>query len=118
MSTQRRESRSAPATGIGRDEMRDGSRLADGKDRVIRSKQAGAMTNFPAHASDRTARTASSPTEAARISLHQDDCNQQLVRPFWLGSPPIRLAAAHRPFFDRLSGSLLIVSPAIFARVY
>ena len=118
MSTQRRESRSAPATGIGRNEMRDGSRLAEGKDRAIRSKQAGATTNFPAHASDRTARTAYSPAVAARITLHQDDRNQQLVRLLCPGSPPMRLAAAHRPFFDRPSGSLLIASPAIFARVH
>jgi hypothetical protein len=98
--------------------MRDGSRLAEGKDREIRLKQAGAITNFPARASDRTAHAAYLPAVAAPITLHQADRNQQLVRPLRPGSPLLRLAAAHRPFFDRLSGSLLIVSPAIFARVH
>jgi hypothetical protein len=100
MSTERRDGRSAPTTAAGRRSLRHGSRLARRKDRAnraIRSGQTDAIWIFPAFASDRTAM-------AARNTLRQDHRNQQHVRSFGAGSPPLRQATAQGPYFDRLNG--------------
>ena len=122
MSTQRRDGRSAPTTETGRRNMRHGSRLALCKDlanRANRSKKANAVLPtwvFPAFASGQMQYL---PATAASSTLQQDTrCdirNQQPVRSFGPGSPPVRQAAAHRPLFN---GYPPIPSPAVFARVH
>jgi hypothetical protein len=117
MSTQRRDGRSAPTTETGRRSLRHGSRLAQRKDlanRANRLGQANAVSltwDFPASASGLTAYL---PAMAARSTLQQDTRNQQPVRFFCPGSPPVRQAAALRPFFDRFIGYPPI-PPAVFA---
>ena len=118
MSTQRRDGRSAATTETGRRRMRHGSRLAHCKDRANRSEQANAVlptSVFPASASGQTAHL---PAMAAPSTLRQDTRNQQPVRSFCPGSPPVRQAAALETFLDRLIGYPPIPSPAVFARVH
>ena len=121
MNTERRENRSAPKTETGRRSLRYGSRLAQCKDRANRSEQANAVSPprvFPACASGQTASPADLPVLAAPSSQQQDDRHQQLVRPLCPGSPPLRQAAAPRPFLDRLIGFSAVPFPAFFARLH
>jgi len=117
MSTQRRDGRWAPTTGIGRRSLRHGSRLAHCKvhlaNQANRSGQANANWSFPAYASGDTARL---PVIAARNTLQQDTRNQQPVRSYCPGSPPLGRATGLRPL--RLIGYPPIPSPAVFARVH
>jgi hypothetical protein len=121
MSTQRRDGHSASTTETGRRGTRHGSRLALCKylaNRANRWGQANAVSltwDFLASASGQTAYL---PSMAARSTLHQDIRSQQPVRSFCAGSPPVRQAAAHGPFFDRIIGYPPIPSPAVFARVH
>jgi len=121
MSTQRRKGRSTPTTETGRRSTRHGSRLALCKylaNRANRLGQANAVLltwDFPASASGLTAYL---PAQAAPSTLQQDTRNQQPVRSYCPGSPPVRQAAALRPYFDRLIGYPPIPSPAVFARVH
>ena len=124
MSTQRRDGRSTPATEIGRRSLRHGSRLAHCKDRAnraIRSELADAVLNprsFPAYASSETTHL---PAIAARNTLQQDTRNQQNVRSFCPGSPPLGRAAGLSPLRligYRLFGYPAIPSPAVFARIH
>jgi hypothetical protein len=121
MSTQRRDSRWAPTTEIGRRSLRYGSRLAQGKDLANRSKQANAVLptwSFPApNASDRMVCPATHlPAMAARNPLQQDTRNQQHVRSLCPGSPSLGRTARSSPL--RLIGYPPIPSPAIFARLH
>jgi len=118
MSTQRRDGRSAPTTEAGRRGMRHGSRLARCKhlaNQANRSKLANAVLPawvFPASASGQMS------AMAAPSTLQQDIRKQQPVRSLCPGSPPLRQAAAHGPFFDRLIGYPPLPSPAVLARVH
>jgi hypothetical protein len=119
MSTQRRDSRWAPTTEAGRRGMRHDSRLAHGKDLANRAKLANADLPawvFPASASGQMSAMATRST--LRQDTRGDARNRQPVRFFWPGSPPVRQAAALRPFLDRLIGYPPIPSPAVFARVH
>ena len=119
MSTQRRDGRSAPTTEIGRRSTRHGSRLAHCKDLANRLGQANAVLPawvFPASASGQMSAMAAPGT--LQQDTRSDTRNRQPVRSFCPGSPPVRQAAAHRPFLDRLIGYLPIPSPAVFARVH
>jgi hypothetical protein len=97
MSTERRDGRSAPTTAAGRRSQRHGSRLAYRKDRANRSGQSDANWIFPAFASARTAM-------AVRNTLRRDHRNQQHVRSYCTGSPPLRPATAQGPYFERING--------------
>jgi hypothetical protein len=119
MSTQRRDGRWAPTTETGRRSMRHGSRLAQSMDYANRSKQANAAPRTwvsPASASGRTVRPAHLPAMAARSTLQQDIRNQQRARFLCPGSPPVRQAAALRPFI--YIGYPPIPSPAVLARAH
>jgi hypothetical protein len=124
MGTQRRNGRWAPTTEIGRRSLRHGSRLAHCKghleSRANRLEQADAVPprwNFLADAAGRSLRPAVHlPVIAARNTLQLDTRNQQPVRSFDLGSPPLGRAAGLRP--PRLIGYPPSLSPAVFARIH
>src|SRR5580692_10048120 len=118
MSTQRREGRSAPTTETGRQSTRHGSRLAQGKDlanRAIRLGQVNAVRRTWVFTASASGQTTYFPVEATPSTLQHDIRNQQSVRCFCPGSPPVRQAAAHRP---RFNGCPPIPSPAVFARFH
>ena len=122
MSTQRRYGRRAPTTEFDRRSLRHDSRLAHCKvHRANRSELANAVPpTWSLPAANASGQMEHLPVIAARNTLRQDTRNQQHVRSFCPGSPPLGRAAGFSPF--QLIGYLLgypaIPSPAIFARLH
>jgi len=133
MSTQRREDRAAPATAAGRGASWSGS-FTRSKDRAgILGSQfpSSAARDLSGNTLSRTAPPARFPAvipaddfrsgiagQAATNSLRTDCRNQEPVRPYRFGSPPMRQADLRRSIGEYASGDPPISLPAVSARLH
>ena len=111
MSTERRDSRSAPATATGRQSVRIGSRPAHCSDRAFPSEPPDIHWIFPVSASERE-------RPRARTAQLDDYLHQQAGQRLCHGSPPFGPAAGHRSLFDRSIGNPLRTLSAVFAPIH